>query len=388
MRGGRSARAGIAVRPAFTSSFSPGLNGSPHTGTLSSMACSNGTTLTTNSPVAMALLVVSLSALQVKAMYIGSWQTRVQVPNAAALTRPSLSTVVISARHELGAKTLSHHAGWTSTLAAGPAIVMDRSDAGGEFAHGSHQLLRRLIGDIVLGIGGCPFDLRVVAWHPRNQPGRGAVRAQTPPDQGRAPYPRGNLPERAAGPPRAGCPRPPGALRQVRAFTLRLAVLEVRVALEHVALLDLDQRGLRALAIVRDARRIGKLGEMRHGGVDRFEYQRRIAGGRAVAAAAFVAGESAVDDDQPRELVRKRGGERDRQAPRGGMTDHDPPLPSQGRHDGENGPHVGVDRVVLAGAPAGCAEAALVEAGNLAVGRQCFGDADPVVGVEIVGAMH
>ena len=78
------------------------------------MACSNGTTLTTNSPVASTLLVVSLSALQVNAMYMGSWHTRVQVPNAAAFTRPSRSTVVISTRHELGAKMLSHHSGLTS----------------------------------------------------------------------------------------------------------------------------------------------------------------------------------------------------------------------------------------------------------------------------------
>src|SRR5215471_12302945 len=116
MRGGRSTRAAIAVSPAFSSSFSPDLNGSPQTGTLSSIACSNGTTLTTNSPVASTLLVVSLSALQVKAMYMGSWHTRVHVPKAAALTRPPRSTVVISTRQELGAKMLSHHSGLTSIL--------------------------------------------------------------------------------------------------------------------------------------------------------------------------------------------------------------------------------------------------------------------------------
>ena len=54
-RGGRSARAGSAVRPALSSSFTPPRNGSPQTSTLSSMACSNGTTLTTNSPVASTL---------------------------------------------------------------------------------------------------------------------------------------------------------------------------------------------------------------------------------------------------------------------------------------------------------------------------------------------
>src|SRR5262245_24987566 len=118
MRGGRSSRDGMAVRPAFSSSFSPGLNGRPQTGTLSSSGCSNGTTLTTNSPVARTLSVVSLPALQVKAMYMGSWHTRVQVPNAAALTRPCGSTVVISVRQELGAKMLSHHSGLTSILFA------------------------------------------------------------------------------------------------------------------------------------------------------------------------------------------------------------------------------------------------------------------------------
>src|SRR5882724_7779219 len=56
-------------------------------------------------------------------MYIGSWQTRVQVPKAAALTRPSLSAVVMSTRQELGAKMLSHHSGRTSIL-----FVMDHTD--------------------------------------------------------------------------------------------------------------------------------------------------------------------------------------------------------------------------------------------------------------------
>ena len=90
------------------------------------MACSNGTTLTTNSPVASTLLVVSLSALQVNAMYMGSWHTRVQVPNAAAFTRPSRSTVVISTRHELGAKMLSHHSGLTSIFGRVATAVTGR----------------------------------------------------------------------------------------------------------------------------------------------------------------------------------------------------------------------------------------------------------------------
>src|SRR5262245_61668361 len=123
MRGGRNIRPGIDVSAAFSSSFTPGRNGSPQTGTLSSIACSNGTTLTTNSPVASTLRVVSRSALQVNAMYMGSWPTRVQVPKAAAFTRPSWSTVVISVRHELGAKTLSHHSGLTSILSVDVDIV-------------------------------------------------------------------------------------------------------------------------------------------------------------------------------------------------------------------------------------------------------------------------
>jgi hypothetical protein len=49
-------------------------------------------------------------------MYTGSWQTRTHVPYAAALTRPPASTVVITTRHELGAKMLSHQAGGTSIL--------------------------------------------------------------------------------------------------------------------------------------------------------------------------------------------------------------------------------------------------------------------------------
>src|SRR5262249_6708603 len=81
------------------------------------------------SPVASALLVVSLSALEVNAMYMGSWQTRVQVPNAAALTRPCWSTVVISTRHELGANTLSHHRGSTTIFTGFAATGMAHAPA-------------------------------------------------------------------------------------------------------------------------------------------------------------------------------------------------------------------------------------------------------------------
>src|SRR5213080_3512957 len=116
MHGGLSLREGIGVSPALTSSFSPARNGRPQTSVLSSIVCSNGTTLTTNSPVASTLSQVSFPEPQVNAMYIGSWHTRVQVPKAAALTRPSLSAVVMMTRQELGAKMLSHHSGRTSIL--------------------------------------------------------------------------------------------------------------------------------------------------------------------------------------------------------------------------------------------------------------------------------
>src|SRR5262249_23249214 len=56
--------------------------------------------------------------------------------------------------------------------------------------------------------------------------------------------------------------------------------------------------------------------------------------------------------------------------------------------DREHVAHVGVDGIVLARAPAGFAEATLVEARHLAVARERFGDAHPVVGVEVVGAVH
>src|SRR3954447_17227507 len=70
-------------------------------------------------------------------MYIGSWQTRVHVPNAAALTRPSLSAVVMMTRQELGAKMLSPHSGRTSIL-----FVMDGTDFRGsmEGEHGAAGL--------------------------------------------------------------------------------------------------------------------------------------------------------------------------------------------------------------------------------------------------------
>src|SRR5262245_55226825 len=64
------------------------------------------------------------------------------------------------------------------------------------------------------------------------------------------------------------------------------------------------------------------------------------------------------------------------------------PLPLQLGDDREHVAHVGVDRIILARGPAGFAEAALVEARHLAVARKRFGDADPIVGVEVVGAVH
>src|SRR5262245_17603124 len=70
------------------------------------------------------------------------------------------------------------------------------------------------------------------------------------------------------------------------------------------------------------------------------------------------------------------------------MPHDDRPLPLQLSDDREYVAHVGVDGVVLARAPAGFAEAALVEARHFAVARKRFSDADPIVGVEVVGAVH
>jgi hypothetical protein len=93
-------------------------------------------------------------------MYMGSWQTRVQVPNAAAFTFPPVHRV-ISARHELGAKMLSHHSGLTSILVV--------SQSTWRRLRRQHRILRiaattprRLVGDVVLGIGCRPFDARVI----------------------------------------------------------------------------------------------------------------------------------------------------------------------------------------------------------------------------------
>src|SRR5262249_42493866 len=70
------------------------------------------------------------------------------------------------------------------------------------------------------------------------------------------------------------------------------------------------------------------------------------------------------------------------------MPHDDRPLPLQLGDDREHVAHIGVDGIILARAPAGFAEAALVEARHLALARQRFSDADPVVGVEVVGAVH
>ena len=50
--------------------------------------------------------------------------------------------------------------------------------------------------------------------------------------------------------------------------------------------------------------------------------------------------------------------------------------------------HMGIERIVLARAPVQFAPAAPVERHHLAVARKRPGDADPVVGIEIIGAMH
>src|SRR5262249_30871093 len=87
-------------------------------------------------------------------------------------------------------------------------------------------------------------------------------------------------------------------------------------------------------------------------------------------------------------LVREARGKGHGEPPRGGVADHDRLVPVERTDDREDVAHVGVDRIVLARAPAGFTEAALVEAGDLAVGGEGLGDADPVVGIEIVGTVH
>src|SRR5262249_17933938 len=63
-------------------------------------------------------------------------------------------------------------------------------------------------------------------------------------------------------------------------------------------------------------------------------------------------------------------------------------LPFQFADDRQDVAHIGVERIVLARAPAGFAEAALVEARDLAVGRERLRHGDPVEGIEIIGAVH
>ena len=70
------------------------------------------------------------------------------------------------------------------------------------------------------------------------------------------------------------------------------------------------------------------------------------------------------------------------------MPHDDRPLPLQLADHGEDVAHIGVDGIVLARAPTGLAEAALVEGGCFALGGERFRDADPVGGIEIVGAVH
>ena len=82
------------------------------------------------------------------------------------------------------------------------------------------------------------------------------------------------------------------------------------------------------------------------------------------------------------------GGEGNGQPARSRMPHHDRPLPFQLADDRQDIAHIGIDRVVLARAPAGFAEAAFVVARDFAVGGERLGDADPIVGVEVVGAMH
>src|SRR2546428_841191 len=83
----------------------------------------------------------------------------------------------------------------------------------------------------------------------------------------------------------------------------------VGIALEHVAVLKLDQRLHGALAVEPEPRWIVDLGEVLHRRFNRREHQRRIAG-RAAGAGGFLAIHLAVDQHELFGLVREVDRER------------------------------------------------------------------------------
>ena len=146
----------------------------------------------------------------------------------------------------------------------------------------------------------------------------------------------------------------------------------------------------RALAIMREPWRAAGLGEAFHRGFDGREHGRRISDGRTIAAAAFIEGaaQGTVEHEQPGRLVRKVRGRGDDHASGGRMAHEDHLLPAHMVDHGERVTHMGVEGINLARAPGRLAPAAPVERHHLAVSGERAGNADPVVGIEIRGAVH
>src|SRR5262249_58695111 len=74
-------------------------------------------------------VVVSWGGVRGRAMYGGAGRRRGQARTAGAFRGPCGSRVVISTRHELGAKTLSHHRGSTSIFTGFAATAMVHAPA-------------------------------------------------------------------------------------------------------------------------------------------------------------------------------------------------------------------------------------------------------------------
>src|SRR5215467_11062069 len=114
-----------------------------------------------------------------------------------------------------------------------------------ELLNGRDQRIRRHAGDVVLGLDRHLLDVRVLLGHPLDRRGRIAVRLQ-PAHQHDRHLDHGKLRPHLAHRP----------ARQLGAFSDRLAIAIVGIALEHVAVVELDQRIRGALAVETETRRI------------------------------------------------------------------------------------------------------------------------------------
>ncbi|MDX1486412.1 MAG: hypothetical protein R3229_18220, partial [Alphaproteobacteria bacterium] len=94
-----------------------------------------------------------------------------------------------------------------------------------------------------------------------------------------------------------------------------------------------------------------------------------------------------IDDDQMRKAIGKVCGEENREAAAEGMPHDRRAVPAEMRRDVDDVTQHGIERVILIRAPAGIAESAAIEGDNLALVGEPFGDADPVIGIEIIAAM-